>query len=104
MDVHVHVRKRNAMHPMGGLAGSIGVISARFSPAELLEKHLHVWTDVTTAGDDKFAAMSNAGHRLWVSSPPIAAKYTHGMMWLLASKASVVPPVTMPIRSERTAI
>ena len=50
------------------ITGSIGVISARFSPAELLEKHLRVWTDVITAGDDKFAAMSNAGHRLWTEA------------------------------------
>ena len=33
-----------------------------------MEKHLHVWTDVITAGDDKFAAMNNAGHRLWTEA------------------------------------
>lgn len=44
------------------ITGSIGVFSARFSAQELLSR-LGVWTDVDTAGADRFAGSDSAWHR-----------------------------------------
>merc|ERR1711871_281543 len=46
------------------VTGSIGVISAKFSSAALLER-FKIWTAVTTAGHDRFAGMQHAAHRPW---------------------------------------
>jgi protease-4 len=46
------------------VTGSIGVISAKFSAAALLQK-LNVWTTVTTAAEDRYAGMQHAAHRPW---------------------------------------